>query len=86
MTETENAYSLGLTWLYSGDSSLFVRANRSFRFALTDELIVYDFSNGTQFVNPNLKPQTGRHYEIGGRHYFTDTIQGSRYAVSGGNQ
>ena len=77
VTETENAYSLGLTWLYSGDSSLFVRANRSFRFALTDELIVYDFSNGTQFVNPNLKPQTGRHYEIGGRHYFTDTIQGS---------
>ena len=32
VTETENAYSLGLTWLYSGDSSLFVRANRSFRF------------------------------------------------------
>ncbi len=76
-TETENAYSLGLTWLYSGDSSLFVRANRSFRFALTDELIVYDFFNGTQSVNTNLKPQTGKHYEIGGRHYFTETIQGS---------
>lgn len=77
VTETENAYSLGLTWLYSGDSALFVRANRSFRFALTDELIVYDFLNGTQYVNANLKPQTGRHYEIGARHYFTDTIQGS---------
>lgn len=76
-SETENAYSLGLTWLYSGDSSLFVRANRSFRFPLTDELIVYDFFNGTQFVNANLKPQTGKHYEIGGRHYFTENIQGS---------
>ena len=77
MSETENAYSLGLTWLYSGNSSLFVRANRSFRFPLADEFIVYDFVNGTQSVNPNLKPQTGKHYEIGGRHYFTDTIQGS---------
>ena len=77
VNETENAYSLGLTWLYSGNSSLFVRANRSFRFPLADEFIVYDFFNGTQLVNPNLKPQTGRHYEIGGRHYFTDTIQGS---------
>lgn len=77
VSETENAYSLGLTWLYSGNSSLFARANRSFRFPLTDELILYDFFNGTQFVNTNLKPQTGRHYEIGARHYFNDTIQGS---------
>ncbi|MBM4311136.1 MAG: TonB-dependent receptor [Deltaproteobacteria bacterium] len=77
VSETENAYSLGLTWLYSGNSSLFARANRSFRFPLTDEFVLYDFSSGTQFVNPNLKPQTGRHYEIGARHYFTDFIQGS---------
>jgi len=77
VSETENAYSLGLTWLYSGNSSLFARGNRSFRFPLADEFIVYDFVNGTQLVNPDLKPQTGRHYEIGARHYFTDTIQGS---------
>ncbi len=76
-SDTENAYSLGLTWLYCGNSSLFARANRSFRFPLADEFIVYDFVNGTQSVNPELKPQTGRHYEIGARHYFTDSVQGS---------
>jgi outer membrane receptor protein involved in Fe transport len=32
VTEREPAYSAGLTYLYSGKSSVFARANRSFRF------------------------------------------------------
>jgi len=75
VSDTENAFSFGLTWLYSGHSSVFVRANRSFRFPLTDEFILYDYVNGLQIVNPNLKPQTGRHYEVGVKHHFTDSIQ-----------
>jgi iron complex outermembrane receptor protein len=64
--DRENAYSAGLTYAYQGKSSLFLRANRSFRFPLTDEL----FSSFTG-LNTNLKPQTGTHYEAGIRHYLT---------------
>ena len=77
VTERENGFSAGLTFLYSGNSSLFVRANRSFRFPLTDEFILYDYLNGLQFVNADLKPQRGRHYEMGIRHYFAKNIQGN---------
>ena len=65
--DREPAYSAGLTYVYTGKSSMFVRANRSFRFPNTDELI---FSDG-------LIPQTGRHYETGIRHYLTPGIQAS---------
>jgi iron complex outermembrane receptor protein len=73
--ESENAYSAGLTWLYSGKSSLFGRYNRGFRFPLTDELVLFDYGVGKIRVNPNLKPQTGDHYELGARHFFTPSLQ-----------
>lgn len=70
-----DAYSAGLSFLYGSQSSLFARINRSFRFPLTDELIVYDFLDGQVRVNPDLRPQTGMHYELGVRHFFTKNIQ-----------
>jgi iron complex outermembrane receptor protein len=73
--ENENAYTAGLTWLYSGKSSLFARVNRSFRFPLTDELVVFDYVAGTIRVNSDLKPQTGQHYELGIRHFLTSKLQ-----------
>jgi iron complex outermembrane receptor protein len=73
--ESENAYTAGLTWLYSGKSALFGRYNRSFRFPLTDELVLFDYVAGRIRVNPNLKPQTGDHYEVGARHFFTPYLQ-----------
>jgi iron complex outermembrane receptor protein len=76
VTETENGFSAGLTYVYSDDSSVFIRANRSYRFPLTDEFIVYDFSNGQQLINPDLKPQTGRHYETGIKHRFNKNLRG----------
>ncbi len=75
VTERENAYSAGLVFQYSGKSSVFVRANRSLRFPLTDELIVYDFMAGEIRVNADIKPQRGKHYEAGVRHFFTPDIQ-----------
>lgn len=70
----ENAFNAGLTYLYHDDSSVFVQCNRSFRYPLTDELIVYDtFFNPV--LNPDLKPQTGIHYEAGIRHHFTPDIR-----------
>ena len=77
VTERDNAYSAGLTFQYSGKSSVFLRANRSLRFPLTDELVVWDFSALRINVNADLKPQTGKHYEAGVRHYFTPNIQGN---------
>jgi iron complex outermembrane receptor protein len=77
VTERENAYSAGLTFLYSGKSSVFARTNRSLRFPLTDEVVIFDYVAGRLRVNSDLKPQTGKHYEVGLRHYVTPDIQGS---------
>ncbi len=77
VTERENAYSAGLTFLYSGKSSVFARTNRSLRFPLTDEVVIYDFLTGKIRANTALKPQKGQHYEVGVRHYVTPDIQGS---------
>jgi len=40
-------------------------------------VIVFDFAAGEIRVNSDLKPQTGKHYEVGVRHYITPDIQGS---------
>lgn len=77
VSDWENAYTAGLTYLYGKKSSLFARYNRSFRFPLTDELVVYDFLNARIEVNSNLSPQTGDHYEIGIKHFFTPELQGN---------
>ena len=76
LTEHENAYSAGLIYLYSDRSSIFARANRSLRFPLTDELIVFDYVAGEIKVNSDLRPQKGMHYEIGLKHYVTPDILG----------
>jgi len=76
VTEYENAFSAGLTFLYGIRSAVFARANRSFRFPLTDEVIGYDPDTFAPLVNEDLKPQTGKHYEIGVKHFFTEGIQG----------
>lgn len=73
--ESENAYTAGLTWLYSGKSALFGRYNRSFRFPLTDELVLFDYWAGKIRVNEDLKPQTGDHYEVGVKHFFSPNFQ-----------
>ncbi len=74
-SESENAFTAGLTYLYGQDSSVFTRVNRSFRFPLIDELVVFDFDSGKIVTNPNLKPQTGMHYEAGVRHFFTPKLR-----------
>ena len=75
VTERENAYSVGLTFLYSSKSSVFARANRSLRFPLTDEVVIYDFLTGKIRANTALKSQRGQHYEVGVRHYVTSDIR-----------
>ena len=77
VSESENAYSAGLTYLYSGKSNVFARANRSFRFPLTDELVVFDFAAGKIRVDSGLEPQTGNHYDVGVRHFFLPNLRGN---------
>jgi iron complex outermembrane recepter protein len=74
-SDAENAYHAGLTFLYGLNSSVFTRVSRSFRFPLVDELVVYDYDIGQIRVNPDLKPQTGIHYELGVRHHFTPKLR-----------
>lgn len=75
ITDRESAYSAGLTYLYGDRSSVFARVNRSFRFPLTDEVVVFDFFAGRIDVNRDIKPQAGNHYELGLKHHFTSRIQ-----------
>lgn len=70
--EREPAYSLSLDYLFDKQSSIFFSVKRSFRFPVTDELIlVFPVFK----VNPAMKPQTGYHYEAGIRHSFTDWLE-----------
>jgi iron complex outermembrane receptor protein len=70
--DQESAYSLSLDYLFGKRSSAFFSAKRSFRFPVSDELILV-FPTFT--VNPLINPQTGYHYEAGVRHFFADQIE-----------
>jgi iron complex outermembrane receptor protein len=71
------AWNVGLDYLFSKNSSAFLSMKRSFRFAVSDELVQYVFipPNFVARVNPSMKPQTGYHFETGVRHGFTDQIE-----------
>ena len=70
----EPAYNLSLDYLFGKKSSAFLSFKRSFRFPVSDELIQFF---PTFQVNPQIRPQTGYHYEAGIRHAFTDQIEGN---------
>jgi iron complex outermembrane receptor protein len=76
----EPAWNIGLNYLFAKGSSAFLSIKRSFRFPTTDELVQYIIDPFTWQVievraNPDLRPQTGYHYEAGVRHAFTDNIE-----------
>jgi iron complex outermembrane receptor protein len=78
--DREPALNIGLDYLFTERSSAFLSMKRSFRFPTTDELIQYVIDPLTWQVtevraNPDLKPQTGYHYEAGVRHTFTNRIE-----------
>jgi iron complex outermembrane receptor protein len=71
-SDREPAYSLSLDYLFGKRSSAFFSAKRSFRFPVSDELILV-FPNFK--VNPEINPQTGYHYEAGVRHSFIEQVE-----------
>jgi iron complex outermembrane receptor protein len=68
----EPAYNFSIDYLFGKKSSAFFSVKRSFRFPVSDELILVF---PTFKVNPLIEPQTGFHYEAGVRHSFTDQIE-----------
>ena len=68
----EYASTLGLTYKYKDNSSVFVNYGHSFRYPVLDEL----FSYFTNTVN-NLQPQTSDTYEIGVKHQFMARLYGT---------
>lgn len=76
-TKRGKAYSAGLTYLYNDNSSVFVRANRSLRFPLTDEVTYINWVTWKIMADTNLQPQQGKHYELGVKHFFTPDIRGT---------
>lgn len=75
--DNKPAWNAGLDYLFGRKSSAFVSYKRSFRFPASDELVQFVFipPNLTARVNPNMRPQTGDHYEAGIRHAFNDQIE-----------
>ena len=65
----KKAFDSGLVFK-TKDSQVFFNVSKSFRFPATDE---YFSAFATPPLNVNLKPQSGRHYEIGARHQFADS-------------
>lgn len=56
-----NAWTLGASWAIATDTAVFASYNTSFRIPNVDEFAESE---------PGLKPQEGRHIEIGGRQHF----------------
>lgn len=73
----EQAWEIGSTYQLNSDSAIFARVNKSFRIPLADELVVYDYTNGSQTINPDLKTQTDLHVEVGARSELTSRISGN---------
>jgi iron complex outermembrane receptor protein len=71
-TGREPAYNLSIDYLFGKKSSAFFSFKHSFRFPVSDELILVF---PTFKVNPIIKPQTGYHYEAGVRHFFLEWIE-----------
>ncbi len=74
LTPKKKAANLGLIYKYLECSELFLNLSKSFRLPATDE---YFSVWATPPVNINLRPQTGKHYELGVRHHFAKDLEGN---------
>ncbi|HOW42835.1 MAG TPA: TonB-dependent receptor [Candidatus Omnitrophota bacterium] len=72
VTPGKKAFNSGLVYKYSPDSSAFINVSRSFRFPNPEE---YSITWPAHSVDTSLKPQTGRHYEIGFKHHISPRIK-----------
>jgi iron complex outermembrane receptor protein len=69
----EDLFTAGVNYNFYKESYAYLSFSRSFRYPLLDEL--FNFILNT--INTNLKQQRSDDYEIGIRHYFTETLYGN---------
>lgn len=67
---SKNLFTTGINYTFYKKSYLYFGYSKGFRYPLLDEL--YSFFTNT--INTNLKPQSSDTYELGIRHYFSDSI------------
>ncbi|RJQ49449.1 MAG: TonB-dependent receptor [Nitrospiraceae bacterium] len=68
----EDVLTAGLNYAYYGKSYAYLSYSQSFRYPVLDEL----FNFITNTIDTTLMPQRSENYEIGLRHYFTETFYG----------
>lgn len=66
----EELFTVGVNYQFNPKSNVYASFSRSFRFPMLDEL----FNFYTNSIVSGLKPQTSNDFEIGMRHFFTDTL------------
>ncbi len=70
VTMDETAYNAGASCNFHKKSYVYFGYSKSFRYPVLDEF--FNFSTNT--VNTNLDAQTSDDYEVGARHYFSETF------------
>jgi iron complex outermembrane receptor protein len=66
----ENLFTAGINYNFFTDSYVYFSFAESFRYPVLDE--IFDFFTNT--IDATLVPQTSDNYELGIRHYFTQTL------------
>ncbi len=69
-TMDEDLYTAGVNYNFYKKSYVYLSYSRSFRYPVLDEV----FSFFTNTIVTHLNPQRSDDYELGIRHYFTDTV------------
>lgn len=69
-TMDEDSFTAGITYNFLGKSSVYFSYSRSFRYPVLDE--IFSYFNNT--INTDIVPQTSDDYELGVRHYFSESL------------
>lgn len=69
-TMDEEAFTVGANYAYQDNSHVYANFSRSFRYPVLDEL----FSFFANTINSSLVSQRSDDYEIGIKHYFSDSL------------
>jgi outer membrane receptor protein involved in Fe transport len=70
-TFDEDLFTAGINYCLSSRSNIYAAFSRSFRYPVLDET----YSYFTSELVPELSPQTSDDFEIGIRHFITDTLR-----------
>lgn len=70
VTFDEELYTAGVNYQFNPKSNVYASFSRSFRYPALDEL----FNFYTNSIVSGLKPQTATDFEIGMRHFFSDSL------------